>query len=144
MAHTISSTPSSVFATFVLEPFAMNCCAQWRARCGIGGVVVVEMRFFRGYTAATIPAPHVPWSAEECDATVDAGAADVCPTPDELHLVYDDFSRYFEDLRFQFVEVPPSLRDQQPSQLFVSGSVRGDLVSRIHAVHPVAHTERQR
>jgi SAM-dependent methyltransferase len=109
-----------------------------------GGVLVVEMRFFRAYTAATIPAPHVSWSADECDATVDAGAADVCPTADQLHLVYDDFSRYFEDLRFQFVEVPPAVRDKLPSQLFISGSVRGDLASRIHAVHPIAHIEHQR
>ena len=109
-----------------------------------GGVLVVEMRFFRAYTAATIPAPHVPWSADECDATVDAGAADVCPTPDQLPLVYDDFCRYFEDLRFQFVEVPPSVRDRLPSQLFISGSVRGDLASRIHADRLVAPTEHQR
>ena len=39
-------------------------------------------------------------------------AADICPTPDELHLVYDDFSRCFEDLRFQFVEVPLPVRDR--------------------------------
>ena len=110
----------------------------------IGGVVVVEMRFFRGYTGATIPAPHVPWRADECDPNVDAGAADVCLTPDELHLVHDDFSRHFEDLRFQFVEVPSSVRDRLPSQLYVSGSVRGDLASRIHAVHPIAQSERQR
>jgi len=99
-----------------------------------GGVVVVEMRFFRGHTAATIPPPHVPWSADTCDTTVEAGAADVCPTPDELHLIYDDFSRCFEDLRFQFVEVPPSVRAQLPVQLFISGAIRGELTSRIHAV----------
>jgi SAM-dependent methyltransferase len=109
-----------------------------------GGVVVVEMRFFRGYTAATIPPPHVPWSAETCDVTVDAGAADVCPTADELHLVYDDFSRYFEDLRFQFVDVPQPVRDRLPLQLFVSGSIHGDLVSRIHAVQSVAQNEPSR
>ena len=106
-----------------------------------GGVVIVEMRFFRGYSAATIPAPHVPWSAEECDATVEAGSADVCPTTDELHLVYEDFSRYFEDLRLQFVEVPQAVRDRLPLQLFVSGSVCGDLVSRIQAVHSFAQAD---
>ena len=108
-----------------------------------GGVVVVEMRFFGGYTAATIPPPHVPWSAETCDITVEAGAADACPTPDELHLVHHDFSRCFEDLRFQFVEVPLLLRGQQPAQLFVSGSIRGELVSRIHAIGPSEQTEGQ-
>jgi SAM-dependent methyltransferase len=103
-----------------------------------GGVVVVEMRFFRDDTAATVQAPHVPWSAEERGATVVPEAADVCPTPDELHLVYDDFSRHFEDLRLQFVEVPPSARDRLPAQLFISGSTRGNLAARIHAVHPIA------
>jgi SAM-dependent methyltransferase len=106
-----------------------------------GGVVVVEMRFFRGYLAATIPPPHVPWSAELCDDAVDAGAADACPTTDQLPLLYDDFSRYFEDLRFQFVEVPPPVRADLPLQLFVSGSIRGDLVSRIHPVSFVAPIE---
>jgi SAM-dependent methyltransferase len=108
-----------------------------------GGVVVIEMRFFRGYTAATIPPPHVPWSADSCDTTVEAGAADVCPTPDELHLVYDDFSRHFEDLRFQFVEVAPAVRDRLPLQLFVSGSIRGELASRVHAVEPSDQIEHQ-
>src|SRR5262245_9022755 len=108
-----------------------------------GGVVVIEMRFFRGYAAATIPPPHVPWSAESCDATVEAGAADVCPTPDELHLVYDDFSRHFEDLRFQFVEVAPADRDRLPAQLFVSGSIRGDLASRVHAAKSTDQIEHQ-
>jgi SAM-dependent methyltransferase len=100
------------------------------------GVVVVEMRFFRGYTAGTIPAPHVRWSAEEGDPSVEAGSADVCPTLDELPLVYEDFARHFEDIRLQFVEVPQPSRDRLPVQLFVSGSVRGDLVSRIHALPP--------
>jgi SAM-dependent methyltransferase len=108
-----------------------------------GGVLVVEMRFFRSHIATTIPAPHVPWSAEECDVTVEAGTADVCPTPDQLHLLYDDFSRHCEDLRLQFVEVPPSVRNRLPSQLFVSGSVPGDLASRMHAVYPLAQTEHQ-
>jgi SAM-dependent methyltransferase len=108
------------------------------------GVVIVEMRFFRGYSAATIPPPHVPWSAEECDATIDAGLADVCPTTDELHLVYEDFSRYFEDLRLQFVDVPAPARDRLPVQLFVSGSVRGDLVSRVHAVHGATQADGRR
>ena len=106
-----------------------------------GGVVVVEMRFFGGFTAATIPPPHVPWSAETCDTSVEAGAADMCPTPDELHLVHQDFSRCFEDLRFQFVEVPLPLRDDQPAQLFISGSIRGELVSRIHTLGPSDRTE---
>ena len=101
-----------------------------------GGIVVIEMRFFRGLSAATVPPPHVPWSAEDCDTSVEAGTADVCATADELHLLYDDFSQHFEDLRLQFVEVAPEARHRLPPQLYVSGSTRGDLASRIHASEP--------
>ena len=69
-----------------------------------GGVVVVEMRFFPGETANSIASPHVPWSADQFEPTVEAGVADVQPTPDELRLVYEDFSRRFEDVRLPYVQ----------------------------------------
>src|SRR4029079_15075366 len=152
MARTIWSTHSCVFATSAPGRSAMDYCAPWPARCGLVAswsskcdffavlppprcrVVGVELRFLRRHAVPTTPPPHVRWSADTCDTTVEAGAADVCPTPDELHLIYDDFSRCFEDLRFQFVEVPPSVRAQLPVQLFISGAIRGELTSRIHAV----------
>jgi len=102
-----------------------------------GGVVVVEMRFWRGYSAATIPAPHVPWSAESCPPVPEAEAASVCPTADELPLLYEDFSEHFEDLKLQFVEVPLRFRDQESTELVVSGSVRRNLVFRMHAPQPI-------
>jgi len=98
-----------------------------------GGVVVVEMRFFPGETANSIASPHVPWSADQFEPTVEAGVADVQPTPDELRLVYEDFSRHFEDVRLQFVDVPSSVRQRLPPQLFVSGSTAGELALRMHA-----------
>jgi SAM-dependent methyltransferase len=97
-----------------------------------GGVAVIELRFFPGLTAATVPPPHVPWSADVFESAEPA-TADVCPTPDELHLLIEDFSRHFNDLRLQFVDVPKDARTRLPQQLFVSGSVGGDLASRIHA-----------
>ena len=75
-----------------------------------GGVVVVEMRFFPGLAANSIPSPHVPWSADEFEPAGDAGQVDVCPTPDELHLVYADFAKHFDDVRLQFVDVPKADR----------------------------------
>jgi hypothetical protein len=63
----------------------------------------------------------------------EAEAASVCPTADELHLLYDDFSEHFEDLKLQFVEVPLRFSDQEPTELVVSGSVRRNLVFRMHA-----------
>ena len=97
------------------------------------GVVVVELRFWRGFSAAAIPAPHVPWSADSCQPVPEAEAASVCPTADELQLLYDDFSEHFEDLKLQFVDVPLRFRDQEPTELVVSGSVRRNLVFRMHA-----------
>jgi len=101
-----------------------------------GGVVVVEMRFFPGDTASSVGRPHVPWSADHFDQDVDPLGADVRLTPDELPLLLADVSSYFEDVRLQFVEVPPASRHRLPPQLFVSGSVSGDLASRIHAATP--------
>ena len=101
----------------------------------------MEMRFFRGYRAATIPAPHVPWSAESCPPVLEAESAYVCPTTDELHLLYEDFSEHFEDLRLQFIEVPLRYRDQEPTELVVSGSVRRNLVFRMHAPQSVAEAD---
>jgi hypothetical protein len=61
----------------------------------------------------------------------------VCPTADELPLLYEDFSEHFEDLKLQFVEVPLQFREQEPTELVVSGSVRRNLVFRMHAPQPI-------
>jgi SAM-dependent methyltransferase len=71
-----------------------------------GGVVLVQMHYYPDRTAATVPQPHMPWSGDNFGANVTNGEADVWPTPDELHLIVEDFSRHFEDLRLQFVNFP--------------------------------------
>lgn len=96
-----------------------------------GGVVLVEMRFFPETNAAAIEAPNVPWSADHYGTMAEGGAADVRPTPDELHLVHQDFARYFDDLRLQFVDMPASYRTTHAPHLIVSGAVNGTLWDRM-------------
>jgi hypothetical protein len=98
-----------------------------------GGVVVVEIRFFPELVASGVTSPHVPWSAE-WNGDLPAGHSDVQITPDELDLVYQDFSLFFEDVRLQFVDVPAESRHRLPPQLLVSGSVRGNLAARMNAL----------
>jgi len=59
-----------------------------------GGVVLVQMHYYPDRTASTVPQPHMPWSGDNFGANVTNGEADVWPTPDELHLIVEDFSRY--------------------------------------------------
>lgn len=98
-----------------------------------GGMVMVEMRFFANQSASALPAPHVPWSAESLDIHGDLGSVDMRATPDELHLIYQDFARHFSDVRLQIVDVPPHERFKQPPHLLVSGSVGPTLTQRINA-----------
>ena len=94
-----------------------------------GGVIFVEMRLFPKASRDVVP-PHVPWSAEWTGALT-AGHADVEITPDELHLVYQDFAAFFGDVRLQIVDVPVESRHRLPPQLLVSGAVNGTLGERI-------------
>ena len=96
------------------------------------GVVVVEMRFFPEFTTASLPAPHVPWSADHFDGTAAPAHADVCPTADELQLVYADFARHFQDVRLQVVTMPAGYRQTHPPHLIVSGSSGGVLWARMN------------
>jgi SAM-dependent methyltransferase len=104
-----------------------------------GGVLLVQMHFYPDRAADTVPAPHAPWSADAYDATGTNGEADVWATPDEMHLVYADFARHFQDLRLQFVDFPreTSLHtvgdDTWFSHLIVSGSRGYTLGARIYA-----------
>ena len=90
--------------------------------------MVVQMHFYPEHTAWTVPAPHMPWSADGFDAKATNSGADVWPTPDELPLVYADVARHFEDVRFQFVTIPGS------GHLIVSGTTAAGLASRLYAV----------
>jgi SAM-dependent methyltransferase len=104
-----------------------------------GGVVLIQMHYYPDRTAATVPGPHMPWSGDNFGAPVTNGRADVWPTPDELHLLIDDFSRHFEDLRLQFVNFPQSTRlfteayNTWFGHLIVSGSATHSLAARLYA-----------
>jgi SAM-dependent methyltransferase len=105
-----------------------------------GGVVLVQMHYYPDRIAATVPAPHAPWSGNNYAAPVTNGEADVWPTPDELHLIVDDFSRHFEDLKLQFVNFPQSTKlfteayNSWFGHLIVSGSSTCTVAARLYAV----------
>jgi SAM-dependent methyltransferase len=104
-----------------------------------GGVVFIQLHYYPDRTAATVPLPHVPWSADDFNATGTNGEADVWPTPDELPLVLEDFSRHFQDLRLQFVDFPrttPLFTEAYSnwfSHLLISGSSSCGLGARVYA-----------
>jgi SAM-dependent methyltransferase len=104
-----------------------------------GGVVLIQMHYYPDRTVATVPSPHMPWSGNNFGATVTNGRADVWPTPDELHLVVEDFSRHFEDLRLQFVNFPRTTRlfteayNTWFGHLIVSGTTTHSVAARLYA-----------
>jgi SAM-dependent methyltransferase len=104
-----------------------------------GGVVLVQMHYYPDRTAATVPEPHMPWSGDNFSANVTNGRADVWPTPDELHLIVEDFSRHFEDLRLQFVNFPTTTKlfteayNSWFGHLVVSGSTTYSMAARLYA-----------
>ena len=104
-----------------------------------GGVVLVQMHYYPDRTASTVPAPHMPWSGDNFGANVTNGEADVWPTPDELHLIVEDFSQHFEDLRLQFVNFPQTAKlfteayNSWFGHLMVSGSATHSLAARLYA-----------
>jgi hypothetical protein len=81
----------------------------------------------------------MPWSGDNFNAPVTNGEADVWPTPDELHLIVEDFSRHFEDLRLQFVNFPQTAKlfteayNSWFGHLIVSGSTTHSLAARLYA-----------
>lgn len=104
-----------------------------------GGVMFVQMHYYPDRSAGTVPLPHVPWSADDFNASGSNGEADVWPTADELHLLLEDFSHHFNDLRLQFVDFPrtTSLFTEAYStwfsHLLVSGSTDCSLAPRVYA-----------
>ena len=104
-----------------------------------GGVVLVQMHYYPDRTASAVPAPHMPWSGDNFGANVTNGEADVWPTPDELHLIVEDFSQHFEDLRLQFVNFPQTAKlfteayNSWFGHLMVSGSTTYSLAARLYA-----------
>jgi SAM-dependent methyltransferase len=86
------------------------------------GVIVVQLRFCPDLRAKKLARPHLPWSADPVIEGANAGAADVWVTPDELHMVYEDFSRCFANVALQTTDLRPTPHDPRPAQLVVSGS----------------------
>lgn len=104
-----------------------------------GGVLSIQLPFFANRTAATVPAPNVPWSADTFDLPQGPKLGEVWPTPDELTLVLEDVSRDFRDVRLQFVDFPVRTvrfglaRDVRLSHLIVSASKGETLAGRMYA-----------
>ncbi len=95
-----------------------------------GGLLLVQLRFYPGLTADTVPAPHVPWSADNFEATVSNGEADAYLTPDELSLLYADVREHVCDVRLQFVDVPGT--DAAAVDLMVTGRPLAGLAERLY------------
>lgn len=95
-----------------------------------GATAVVQMRFFPYLQSGTVPAPHVPWSSAALDVDT---PGEMWPTPDELGLIYADFSRQFVDVRMQIIDLPPTAGEPLPSQLIVSGTTGRRLAARVNA-----------
>jgi len=104
-----------------------------------GGVVAIQLPFFSSHRAADVPAPHVAWSADVLDEPASTDG-EVWPTADQLPVILEDFSRYFRDVRFQFVDFPATVRRfgldpaTRVTHLIVSGSTECGLAARVYAL----------
>ena len=103
-----------------------------------GGTVFIQIPFFPDHTAAAVPLPHLAWSADGQAASA-ARAGVVWCTPDELPLIYADFSGCFRDVRLQFVDFPstvlrPGLAEPiRMCHVIISGSAGHALAERMFA-----------
>jgi SAM-dependent methyltransferase len=99
-----------------------------------GGMVFIQIPFFPDHSAATVPKPHLAWSGDGLVAA-SGPAGQVWCTPDELSLLYADFSRWFRDLRLQVVDFPAASHltggSTRTCQLIISGSVGHALAERM-------------
>jgi 2-polyprenyl-3-methyl-5-hydroxy-6-metoxy-1,4-benzoquinol methylase len=103
------------------------------------GMLIVQIHFYRDHRADTVPAPHVPWSADNFGAAGTNSEADVWATPDDLSLIYEDFGRHFQDVRLQFIDFPSAMHlfteayQTRFGHLVISGSASHTIASRIYA-----------
>lgn len=104
-----------------------------------GGMIFVQLPFFPHQRVDTITPPNLPWSADGFDIGEELDDAQVWPTPDELALIHDDFSRHFSDLRLQVVDFPSNThlvtttREAWFSHLIVTGTAGCGLAERIYS-----------
>lgn len=105
-----------------------------------GGVVHIQFHFYPTTMAPDVPSPHAPWDADNYSATATNSEADVWVTPDQLGLVWQDFGRFFLDLRFTFIDFPATaivFRELYPrpfGQVLVSASKGYSIADRIYHV----------
>ena len=71
-----------------------------------GGMVSIQLHYYPDHSSLQVPAPHVPWAVDKFDAEGTNSDADVWVTPDQLHIVLEDFRKHFQDIRLQFIEFP--------------------------------------
>jgi SAM-dependent methyltransferase len=110
-----------------------------------GGVVCLQVPFFPDRTPSTVPAPHVPWALETCDAADGAHGGEVWTTPPDVPLVVDDLSQHFRDVRPQIIDFPDATprfgvdAAERLAHLVVSAVTPPTLARRIYAaeIQPV-------
>lgn len=104
-----------------------------------GGTVAIQMPFFPDRQAHTVNRPNVPWSVDVVESTADDRVGEVWCTPDELPLIFEDFSRHFRDLRLQFVDFPTetvrfgTASTARLCHIVISGSTSHRLAARMYA-----------
>ena len=105
-----------------------------------GGVVAIQLPFFPNRTRTDIPAPHVAWSTDVLEEAAST-PGEVWPTADQLPVIFEDFSLYFRDVRFQFIDFPATVPrfgldpDTRLTHLLVSGSTECGLARRVYALN---------
>lgn len=109
---------------------------------GDGGVLHLQLPFFPGRLAATVPAPHVAWTwdaAPDSDLEVAHEGGDVWLTPDTLPEVFADVAAVCFDVRLQVVDFTSGTRrfddgTERLAHLIVSGAASPTLAARVYAV----------
>ncbi|MDD3149462.1 MAG: class I SAM-dependent methyltransferase [Candidatus Gastranaerophilales bacterium] len=100
------------------------------------GTIYLQMNFYPSINASQIPENHAKWSEDKTCATCTNSAADVWITPEMLGEVYSDFSGFFKDIRFQFIDFANnSIDEAYPIKwiyLIISASKTDSLVRRIY------------
>jgi len=102
------------------------------------GVFYVQMHFYPSITSSQIPENHAAWLDDKTDAKSTNSASDVWITPGDLGFVYNDLSKYFKDLRFQFVELANlPINETYPvkwDHIIISGSKNKQLMDRMYKI----------
>ncbi len=97
------------------------------------GMVYIQMQYYPYTPSGYVPNPHSAWSIDNTAATSTNSCADVWMTPDQLDLVYHDFSWLFKDVRMQFIDVPGEfVNSHQMHRVVISGSSNQSIAENIY------------